>query len=427
MSKIKYTEKGQALILIVMGIFGIIALVALAIDGGNAFADRRHAQSAADTAVLAAALAKVNNNDWQSAAFSRALDNGYMANGPDSTVTVISPPAEGKYSCGMINSTPPAGDSCDEYVQVIIVSSVKTWFAPIVGVNSITNRVNAVARAKPAITQPFAFGHAMVSLNSSACRAFEFSGSSQTLITSDSGAGVFVNSSCSTALGGPQQGFYQGSGTITAPSISVVGGAYYDPDDITLTSSTVVATGATQMTNINIIWPTPTCSGTAEKVSGSNEMTPGNYDGGQPFPPNNVEVLRPGIYCVNNANVSINSDLTGQGVMIYVKTGSVSMNGSAEIHLSAPATGQYAGLLFYLPPSNTKSFSMNGNNESTWLGMILAPSSQCTINGSGAPDGLNSQIICDMINVSGDGAVHINYNNGQNYDPTSPPQIELTQ
>ena len=51
-------EKGQALILIVLAIFGLVGLTGLTIDGGNAYSDRRHAQNAADAAVLAAALAK---------------------------------------------------------------------------------------------------------------------------------------------------------------------------------------------------------------------------------------------------------------------------------------------------------------------------------------------------------------------------------
>ena len=55
------SEKGQAIILIAFGIVAMIGFTALAIDGGRALSDRRHAQNAADTAVLAAALDKVNN------------------------------------------------------------------------------------------------------------------------------------------------------------------------------------------------------------------------------------------------------------------------------------------------------------------------------------------------------------------------------
>ena len=74
-------ERGQALILIVFAIFALVGLTGLTIDGGNVFADRRHAQNAADTAAYAAALAKVRGGDWQSAGLARAADNDYDNNG----------------------------------------------------------------------------------------------------------------------------------------------------------------------------------------------------------------------------------------------------------------------------------------------------------------------------------------------------------
>ncbi|MCI0553607.1 MAG: pilus assembly protein TadG-related protein, partial [Anaerolineae bacterium] len=55
----KNSEKGQALVLIALAAVGLFAFAALAIDGGRVFSDRRHAQNAADTAALAAALAKI--------------------------------------------------------------------------------------------------------------------------------------------------------------------------------------------------------------------------------------------------------------------------------------------------------------------------------------------------------------------------------
>ena len=56
--KPKSQERGQALILIAFAAIGLFAFTALAIDGSRVFSDRRHAQNAADTAALAAALAK---------------------------------------------------------------------------------------------------------------------------------------------------------------------------------------------------------------------------------------------------------------------------------------------------------------------------------------------------------------------------------
>ena len=65
-------ERGQALVLIALAAIGLFGITGLAIDGSAKFSDRRHAQNAADTAVLAAALAKAT-----------ALTNG-LSNNPAS-------------------------------------------------------------------------------------------------------------------------------------------------------------------------------------------------------------------------------------------------------------------------------------------------------------------------------------------------------
>ncbi len=47
-------ERGQSLVLIVLVIVGMLGFAALAVDGGRLLAERRRAQSAADSAALAA-------------------------------------------------------------------------------------------------------------------------------------------------------------------------------------------------------------------------------------------------------------------------------------------------------------------------------------------------------------------------------------
>ena len=62
----KKSEKGQALILIVIAIVGLIGLTALAVDGGMAYSERRQSQNAADSAALGAALVKAREGTtWQ--------------------------------------------------------------------------------------------------------------------------------------------------------------------------------------------------------------------------------------------------------------------------------------------------------------------------------------------------------------------------
>src|SRR5215813_402525 len=88
---IKASEKGQARILIALAAIGLFAFAALAIDGSVGFSDERHAQNAADTSALAAALAKIRGNDWNttvSTARARATSNGYNNNNSTNVVDV---------------------------------------------------------------------------------------------------------------------------------------------------------------------------------------------------------------------------------------------------------------------------------------------------------------------------------------------------
>src|SRR6185503_16953364 len=88
---IKASEKGQALILVTLAAIGLFSFAALAIDGSRAYSNKRHAQNAADTAVLAGALAYAregNINNIEAVALARAKENGYETNGTSTEVTV---------------------------------------------------------------------------------------------------------------------------------------------------------------------------------------------------------------------------------------------------------------------------------------------------------------------------------------------------
>src|ERR1041385_1661254 len=176
--------KGQALVLIALAIVGLAGIAGLVIDGGNVFFDRRNAQNAADSAVLAAALTRVESGGSpQATALASAKQNGYDNDGVTNKVEFHIPPISG----------PNKGNI--EYIQVIITSHVKTYLASVVGWRSITNTVNAVARTKPSEIREILNGQAVISLApTSDCMndvAFYLHGESTLDMT---GGGVFINS-----------------------------------------------------------------------------------------------------------------------------------------------------------------------------------------------------------------------------------------
>ncbi|MGE5073357.1 MAG: Tad domain-containing protein, partial [Anaerolineae bacterium] len=81
-------ESGQALILIVFAIVGLVGLTGLAVDGGLTYSDRRRAQNAADNSALAAALAGFRDRDPVTVAKQSAANGGFNDNKSSNSVTV---------------------------------------------------------------------------------------------------------------------------------------------------------------------------------------------------------------------------------------------------------------------------------------------------------------------------------------------------
>jgi hypothetical protein len=449
-------QRGQALILVVFGMVALIGVTALAIDGGNAYSDRRHAQNAADTGVLAAGLTKVRNpaSCWdptgttlctlaRDAGLSRAQENGFDNNGTSNIVSVYEC-SDAAASCLL-----PVGEDPHDFVQVTITSTVPTFFARVVGMPAITNYVQAVARAAPPAPTPWYNGNALVA-TMPGCHppaphdAFTVSGNSVTLVTG--AGGVFVNSECSNAFtsnGGTQLDSVSG--------VCVVGGVVDNggvmnppPDDYCSTQIdddlyTLPSVGPGSCPNPGQYF---------DIGGGMYVATPGSYD--TPFPdlsPAGTLKLQKGIYCLNdgitvNAGWTITTDLDGngvfdgsdggeEGVLFYVHSGSVTFNGGSFMQLGAinkPGTDPgIKGYLIYLPPTNSSTVKIAGSNGSTFIGTILAPASHITLEGGAAGDHLTleCQIIGYSVEVTGNGTLDVEYNQGKNGQTYTNPELAL--
>ncbi len=405
------SQRGQALIIIVLSIVGLAGMAGLVIDGGNAFLDRRNAQNAADSAALAAALSRVRSGqNLQAAALASAAQNGYDNNGTSNTVEFHNPPTSG----------PNAGKI--EYVQVIITSHVKTYLARVLGWTQLTNRVEAVARTKTPEVRQILNGQAVISLSPiSDCnddKSFWVHGEATLDIT---GGGIFVNSSNNQCAF-----IQQGSGSIRIRDnhiINVVGAAMIQKPQL-LTPG--VSVGAN-----SVGYPPPFfmpkvgCGNKEAQVSeDGSTMSPGSWD--DDFPPESVTHLESGIYCLGNG-INITTNIEGHNVVLEVQDGEVHFNGGADIILDAPDKGEFAGLLIYVPMDNPSKVVLNGGSGSKIKGTILAPSSAIHINGNDASSGFHSQIIGYRIDVNGDSNVVIVYQDDQNYNTLTMPEVQLSE
>ncbi len=442
------SQRGQALVMIALAAIGLFAFAALAIDGSAIFSDRRHAQNAADTSALAAALAKTRddpaNPQWETVGLTRADSNGYDNNHVSNDVLVYNPPISGPY----------LGNN--EYIQVKIRSDVKLFFARIVGWQKYTNHVEAVARASiPKVTTWYG-GKALVSVMEG-CRSpsdnydpFTVGGNGTTIINN---SGIFVNSSCEPA--------FEDNGNshivTTSQGVCVVGGV---PGQDGLSGSvngvnpppdnhcgSQIDPAMYQLLN-------PICDqeGSIDGSGGNYEAWPGyfNRTGNNTFPdksPSGNLKLHPGIYCLENGlslngNWNITTDLdtppnghdpASEGVLFFIPDGDVTFNGGSTLTLhalSSLASGvpeRFLNYLFYIPPTNEANVTITGNSGSTFTGTILAPASHITLDGSGNTISLDTQIIGYNTTITGSGYIDITFNQANNGMTLTQPGVELSQ
>jgi hypothetical protein len=410
---IRIPEKGQAIIYLVIGMVVFFGFVALAIDGGMALADRRNAQNVADSASLAGGGNAANlmedtgvtTANWncssnpnilsainlaESTAISRAAANGF-------TITDDLLQHNGvSASCGSFDY----GWYLDSYIDVTveISSTSDSNFLQLVYPSALHNEVEAVTRIRP--RQPAAFGNAIIALNPATCLGQQngaiFSGNSNIQVT---GGGIFSN------------GCLSGNGT---PTVNVIGagiyGHYIEGSDL--------FTPAPQQTTYSIPAsaydaPLPDCS------------NPNAHNVAQ-LP----QDLEPGLWCLTG-DLKINGGVTnGTGVTIYVPNGSVTFNGNASIHLSAPentaaSSPAIPGILFYLPKENSNMVKINGTADSYFIGTILAPGASIQINGTSYTEAYHTQVIGWNVELSGTADTYVTYDDKEQYGlPTS---IELAK
>lgn len=410
----KIRENGQAMILIVFSIIGLIGASALAIDGVNAFIDSRRADTAATSAALTAAVTRIEGGNWRAAALATAAANGYDNNGITNTVELNTPPLSGPY----------VGDA--EYIEVIVTSHLPTYFGIVVGVPSITSVAQAVSRSKSSELGEMFPGYALVSLapKTECDRRRGFWVHSEATINLI-GGGLFVNSA------NPTCAFISfGSGSVRvldSSRITVVGGA--DIQKPQLITPFPIETGVAP-----IPYPPPYKEpkiGCGSKIATPDELTgvmsPGNWDEGT-FPPAGVTQLDGGVYCLQDDFILAEGQvLEGNGVTIVMESGNIKINGNAEVDLSAPKNGPNAGLLIYAPIGNHGVIFLNGSDESKYMGTILAPGADLYINGLDSTRGAayHSQIIAYYIEVDGNDSIEINYKDEQNWDTLTMPEVVL--
>lgn len=416
-------ERGQALIIITFAIIGLIGMTALTVDGSLAYSDRRHAQNAVDTAALAAARAQIRGENVTNAARSIASSNGYDNDGTTNIVTI-------QVANSPSGTCPAAGHD----ITVEIESVVDTTFAKVVGIPEVTNKVIAKSRVCDVYGgQPLYSGNSIFATSEESCgngladKTLYVQGTSNLQVWGGGMGSASLDGNCIDFRGGEAQLKKAESGTACADVVSAA--PVSEISDATW-NSLKGQDGCGKKLFGRSFDPPPddlgiVCTGNAAKNGGS--MTAGNWTGS--FPPAGVTTLGAGVYCINNGDFDINNNakLSGTGVTIVVNDGALRWNGSAEIKLSPPTSGDTKGLLIYLPPDNHNDVDVNGNSNAKITGTILAQNSDCFFAGTGQLQKQTLQFICSTWGMDGNGQAEIMYDSTQFYSPLVNPTVMLLQ
>ncbi len=445
------SERGQVLILLVLGVVALLGFTALALDGGMLYSDRRHAQSAADAASLggggAAAVYLENSGtsylNWdcggstiaaaiaagEDAAISRADHNGYTLD------KVITDTHGVEVVCGNINMV----GRDDKYLDIktFITKQTNTSLAHFVYNGTLQSSVEAVTRIRPRM--PLAYGNAIVAIAedcpNSNVGGVLFDGGVDTTVT---GGGIFSNACMSVGGGG---------------NISVGGG--YDiacsyPGCYTQSGGSASVSPAPNENGT--VMPPETYELDPPEADCNSLPNRGNYNDDGTIEPgryssisinNGDHVMQEGLYCFmgsvnNNSKVfSVNGgNLTGNDVTIYIKDGSVAFGGNGTILLNAPparncGTACSVGkampaVLLYVDTEGSPmgEVSLTGSSENEYLGLVYAPHSRVDVTGtSGETSEVHCQIIAHTVKISGNAEVVVNFDGEEN--PQIPSKLEL--
>ncbi len=362
MKKLVKSESGNVLILCGLTMPLLVGLAGLGTDTVQWTLTKQQLQRSADSAALNGAFAKAQSENVSANANSdlvKTLD-GFRGVG----ITIQNAPTSGSY----------AGNT--RAVKVILTHSETLPFSSIFLSNPPTIRVEAIA----AVLNNG--DYCVISLEDTNETGVTFSGSSVV----DLGCGVASNATGSAAISA------SGATTVSATPIAAVGNV--PPSTNYQTGTVLVPYSIPQRDPFASIadptssLPTP-CNGGNLRVRSNQDITinPGCYSS---INVQGTVTMNPGTYYIDGGDFSTNSQsrITANGVTIILtgtgtNIGQVDMNGGANIVMSAPTSGTYKGVLFYMDkdaPFRDNKF--NGGASGSFLGAIYMPSQMVTLQGN---------------------------------------------
>ncbi len=366
-------DSGQTLVVVILCMGLLLGFMAVALDMGQLLYAKRRMQTVADAAAAAAAL-EIQQcagtsycTAMQTAVASAMAENGLSgytarsqcsgAAGNGFTVEINNGP------CFLGASDPNNGNV--NYVEAVVVMPKHTFFGGFLGASS----VSLGARSEAGLTN--SPNCVFVSANNWT------SGAGQTMTmnggTFNANCGIVNDSGGSPAL-------IENSGAqLTATSVSVHGTTLHNGGSDTPSHDRAAAL-PDPLAWLQSLQPSVgTCTSVGPYSGTGNTLGPGTYCGIN-INTNGSLTLTGGTYNFNGyVNINSGASLTGHGVTLYFASGTLQPNSTATVDLSAPTTGNLAGILLWQSTSNSSGVTIDDAN-STLQGAIYLPNSTLTLN-----------------------------------------------
>ena len=365
---------------------------------------KRLQQSAADAAAIAGASNLASSSGGVSAgAVAASATNGFSAGSAGSGCPPPAPATTVGSVAVAVNNPPCSGphNGDGKYVEVYVSEVQPTYFMSIFGVNSETITARAVA----------------------------------TNLSGGNGGG------CLYTLGPPSSSIegvnINGNATLNGPSCGIVDNGNFNTkgNSLTVTAGTfgvsgdwdksgpggTVTCGPTQPTcpatdvpaatdpmlnrTTALTPPCSPCTGGGTWAAGDG---PGTYSSISIGPA--TVTFSPGVYVIDGSggfSIGANATVSGTGVMFYFTNGAtLNMAGTPTVNLTAPSSGQYAGILFYQDPNDTVGPVITGNASSTYDGVLYFPTANVTFQGNSSIGDV-AIVIADALTLSGHPTVNL--------------------
>lgn len=388
---LRHDVRGSVAIHIAIVSTVLIGMASLGIETGVLFLKQRNMQAAADAAAFSAALARASGKpaDFRVEARAVAAAYGYVDGKGGTTVTVNAPP----------NSGPNSANA--KAVEVIVgqpqeVSLMRAYRAGEVRVGA---RAVATVGGGPS--------YCMLQLDTDARRGFEMDNGARATLEN---CGIAVNS-------GDRHAFSMSGGArLYTNKVSVVGrasvsnGARIDPEDALVTDQPAVSDPYADVKSPGFHG----CDQGKERTYnwGDWVMWPGVYCEGVTLRNAARVTMKPGLYIIDRGTFEVEGGtvLNGQGVTIILTSSegehpaTVDIGGGATVNLSAPTSGDMAGVVFFgdrLKPDGHDMNQFRGGADITLTGAVYFPRAAVTFENGAGNASTCTQLIAATIELKG--------------------------